>query len=57
MLGRKKTFFLDKLDFEEFLEFKNNKNLLEIYKNINSVLNISLYEKDFSLAFEEFLRF
>ena len=57
MLGRKKTFFLDKLSFEEFLEFKQNKELLEIYNNIDSILNISLYQKDFLLAFEQYLIF
>jgi predicted AAA+ superfamily ATPase len=57
MLGRKKTFFLDKLSFEEYLEFKWNKELLEVYNNINSVLNIDLYQKDFLLAFEEYLKF
>lgn len=57
MLGRKKTFFLDKLSFEEYLEFKENKNLLEIYNNINSILNINLYQKDLSLAFEDYIKF
>jgi hypothetical protein len=40
MLGRKKTFFLDKLNFREFLEFKQNKNLLEIYDNIDEIIKI-----------------
>jgi len=57
MLGRKKTFFLDKLSFQEYLEFKTNKNLLEIYNNINSVWNVDLYKKDFLLNFEEYIRF
>ena len=57
MLGRKKTFFLDKLSFEEYLDFKKNKNLLEIYNNINSVLNIDLYSKDLLLAFEDYTKF
>jgi hypothetical protein len=57
MLGRKKTFFLDKLSFEEFLYFKENNQLLEVYNNINSILNIDLYKKDFLLKFEEFIKF
>jgi len=57
MLWRKKTFFLDKLNFEEFLEFKNNKSLLNIYKNIKGIGSISLYEKDFLLSFNEYLKF
>ena len=57
MLGRKKTFFLDKLSFDEFLEFKEKKDLLEIYNNINWIWNIGLYLKDFLLDFEEYLKF
>jgi len=57
MLGRKKTFFLDKLNFREFLEFKQNKNLLEIYDNIDEIINIWIFEKDFLMAFEEYTTF
>jgi len=57
LLGRKKTFFLDKLNFEEFLEFKQNKKIQNIFNNINSVLNISLYQKDLLIYFEEFIKF
>ena len=57
MLWRKKTFFLDKLSFEEFLEFKQNIKLWEIYNNIKKVWNISLNEKELLLNFQEYIKF
>ena len=57
MLWRKKTFYLDKLDFEEFLIFKNENSVLGFYENIKNIWNIWLYQKDCQILFEEFIKY
>jgi len=57
MMWRKVVFYIEKLDFEEFLLFKKEEKLLKIYKNIKFAQNFSLYKDSFEKLIEEFITF
>jgi len=57
MMWRKVIFNIERLDFEEFLEFRWENKLLKIYKNINLEQNISFYLEDFEKNIQDFLTY
>lgn len=57
MMWRKVVFNIERLDFEEFLNFSWENKLSKIYKNIKLWQNFSIYSNDFDKNIEKFLLF
>ncbi len=57
IMWRKVVFNIERLDFEEFLEFKKNDKLLKIYNKIKLGQNFSIHRNDFEKNIENFIIF